>query len=79
MFRSIGIVLLTSSKLIMSVTALGRTLADCEEVAGLFDNTCDSTSTPIDFSDHRGITMQCEDRTWKRKLCVTCLEEGTEV
>ena len=78
MFRNIGIVLLTS-KLILSVTAIGRTLADCEDVAGLFDNTCDSRSTPINFSDHSGITMQCEDRTWKRKLCVTCSEEGTDV
>ena len=72
--------------------AIGRTLSECEEVAALFDNTCNSTSTPIDLSTHSGEsvscsgTMRCPDQsgessscTWTRKLCVTCSESAGKV
>ena len=40
--------------------ALGRTLADCKQVAALFDNTCDVTAnTPFTFSTHIGSTVSC--------------------
>jgi hypothetical protein len=40
-------------------SSIGRTLADCERIASLFDNTCSSTSEPIDWSSHVGETMSC--------------------
>ena len=58
----------------------------------MFDNTCGSTSTPIDFSTHSGEvvtcsgTQRCPDQsgessscTWSRKLCVTCSESSSKV
>ena len=66
-----------------------NTLAKCQEVANLFDNTCSDTTTPIDFSTHAGSSMTCTGEnlcpngsgtstpcTWTRKLCVTCSESG---
>ena len=38
--------------------SIGRTLADCQAVAALFDNTCDGTG-PIDLSTHEGAQMSC--------------------
>ena len=38
---------------------IGRTLADCQSVASLFDNTCDSLSTPVDLDSHAGELMSC--------------------
>ena len=40
--------------------AAQNTLADCKATAALFDNTCGSTSTPIDFDSHNGKTMTCK-------------------
>ena len=39
--------------------AVGRTIADCQAVAGLFSNTCASSSTPIDFAEHSGEVVSC--------------------
>ena len=61
------------------VNGIGRSLADCESVASQFDNTCASTSTPIDFASHVGEAVTCTDSTWNRKLCVTCSEQGEHV
>ena len=33
---------------ISSVRAIGRTLEDCMSVAALFDNTCESTTEPLE-------------------------------
>ena len=42
-----------------STIGIGRTLADCQYVASLFDSTCDSLDTPIDISTHEGAQMSC--------------------
>ena len=41
------------------VTTIGRTLADCQTVASLFDNTCDTSEGAIDLSSAAGVTMSC--------------------
>ena len=38
---------------------IGRTLDDCKYVASLFDNTCDSLTTPINLNNHEGAEMNC--------------------
>ena len=40
-------------------TVTGRTLQDCIQVASMFDNTCDSTETPIDLTTHAGLEVSC--------------------
>ena len=40
--------------------AAQNTLADCQATAALFDSTCGSTTTPIDFDSHSGKTMSCK-------------------
>ena len=42
-----------------TATTIGRDLASCQTIADLFDNTCDNTQGPIDFSTHAGETMSC--------------------
>ena len=44
--------------------SIGRTLADCNAVASLFDNTCDMSAGPIDLNAHAGETMQCSGQMW---------------
>ena len=39
-------------------TTIGRTLADCQAVAAMYDNTCDGTG-PIDLDTHEGAEMSC--------------------
>lgn len=40
--------------------AIGRTLADCQTVAAMFDNTCGSTSTALtSITSHAGAEMAC--------------------
>lgn len=38
---------------------IGRSLTDCQYIASLFDNTCDSLSTPINLDSHSGSPMSC--------------------
>ena len=41
--------------------AIGRTLADCQTVAAMFDNTCGSTSTPLtSITNHAGAEVACK-------------------
>ena len=40
------------------MTAFGS-LADCEAYASMFDNTCTSTSTPVDMATHVGKEVSC--------------------
>jgi len=42
-----------------SSIGIGRTLADCQYVASLFDSTCNSLDTPVDLNSHVGAEMQC--------------------
>ena len=39
--------------------AVQNSLDDCKAVAALFDNTCSSTTSPIDLDTHSGETMSC--------------------
>ena len=40
-------------------TPIGRTLADCQTVASLFDNTCDTSAGAVDLATHAGAEMSC--------------------
>ena len=40
-------------------TPIGTTLADCNTVASLFDNTCDISQGAVDLSTHAGAEMSC--------------------
>ena len=54
-----------NSKLIAAIylaskaNAALNSLSDCLAVAALFDNTCSSTTSPIDLETHNGETMSC--------------------
>ena len=39
--------------------AIDNSLSDCLATAALFDNTCSSTSTPVDIASHAGSEMSC--------------------
>lgn len=38
---------------------IGRTIADCQAIAAMYDNTCDSLDTPVDMQTHAGAQMSC--------------------
>ena len=38
---------------------IGRTLADCQAVAAMFDNTCDISQGAVDLTSHVGAKMSC--------------------
>jgi hypothetical protein len=45
--------------LTLNVNAVGSSLSECKMIASLFDNTCSSTTQPIDFKTHVGETISC--------------------
>ena len=71
---------------------IGRTLADCQTVAAMFDNTC--TDGPVVLADHAGVEMSCSGQmmcplgdgsvtyttdnpcTFTRKLCISCTQDS---
>ena len=38
---------------------IGQSMQDCHDIASQFDNTCDISLGPIDFSTYVGETMSC--------------------
>ena len=38
---------------------IGRTVEDCQAIAAMYDNTCDSLEIPVDMETHAGAQMSC--------------------